>query len=218
MIPTDPISPRSTIDIYRGALDQPSARRRVLDAVAGADHAITVEEVASILGCHPSSARPHLSALAELGLVEVTERRSGMRGRPAALFSTRLPDPARIHTGMMGLINSGLDLLSAPDAYKMGYAWGRSEREREDPAATGLDPQQVALTLARIGFEASWEGENRMRIRSCPLEHRSPEEDFNLWELHRGLVEGLLGDWGGSIVFHRDDPSGGCVVEFVPRG
>ncbi len=207
---------RSTAEVVREALELPPARRRVLDAVAAMPGPSTVAEIAEALDCHVSTARPHLGALAAAGLLTVGERRLGDRGRPAVLYSTRLPDPARIHQGLISLVNSGLEKMGPEEAYDIGLSWGTDERRKDYGSAPGASPQEVVAVLTRLGFDPVWENATFIHVRGCPLAHRSPDEDRNLWELHRGLFEGLLGEGHGTIAFHPDDPRGGCRVEFLP--
>nr|NLD40868.1 helix-turn-helix domain-containing protein [Actinomycetales bacterium] len=212
------IEVRSTAEVVRSAMELPPARRRVLDAVTRSGHPVSVAELAEALACHISTVRPHLGALVAAGLLETSERRLGGRGRPATMYSARLPDPGRIHAGLVHLLTSGLDRVNVELAYDLGYEWGTDERQKDLGEVDGAKPSDVVVILIRLGFDPVWEQEDLVHIRSCPLRHRSADEDRNLWALHRGLFEGLLGTGHGSIAFRPDDPRSGCVVEFVPEG
>ncbi|HZK04897.1 MAG TPA: helix-turn-helix domain-containing protein [Actinomycetaceae bacterium] len=206
---------RSTAAIFQEALRLAPARRRVLELVAGAEQPLSVAEVAQHLDCHPSTVRPHLTELAKTGFLDVQERRLGIRGRPAILYTTRLPDPARIHFGLMSLVSTGLEYMSLEDAYRLGLDWGRDERQRDFPGTSGVDPEGAVEVLSRLGFDPAWESGGRVRVHTCPLEHRSPEQDTNLWELHKGLLRGLLGIWEGRFEFHSQGEHGGCLIDFI---
>ncbi len=196
----------------------PAAKKRVLEAVASIGRAVTVYELAEYMEVNANAIRPHLAYLEAVGLVDVSSRRLPVRGRPATLYATRLPSSERVNSGLLALLNSGLELIGPARAYELGYQWGVAEREREFAESGSMTPQGVAASMARLGFPGVWDTETALHIVDCPFAHRSPQQDSALWELHRGTVEGLLGEWPGAVEFHRDDPRGGCVVEFVPAG
>ncbi|MDO5494560.1 MAG: helix-turn-helix domain-containing protein [bacterium] len=207
---------RPFAEVMEAAIELPPARRRVLEAVEGMGEPATVAEVANSLGVHVSTVRTHLGALVSAGLVRTAERRQGERGRPARVYAPRAADPGRVHQSLISLVNTGLERVGAAESYEIGRAWGAEERRRELGGAADATGQQVVTILARLGFDPVWESESAVHIRSCPLGHRSPEEDQNLWELHRGLFAGLLGRSQDTFRFRPDDPRGGCTVDFGP--
>ena len=209
---------RTTADVVRSAMELPTARRRVLEAVTSRDEPVSVAELAEGLECHISTVRPHLGALVAAGLLETSERRLGVRGRPATVYSARLPDPERIQEALSSVLSIGLERGDEQFAYELGYGWGLEERRKDLGEAAGASPEDVVVILTRLGFDPVWEREDWAHIRTGPFQHRSQERDVNLWALHRGLFEGLLGSGHGTMVFHSDDPRGGCVIGFIPEG
>lgn len=206
--------PRSASAMVVEAVSLPIARRRVLDVVAASESPMSVLEIADALMCHPSTVRPYLNELVEAGLLDVSERRSGGRGRPAVQYSARVPDPSRIHQGLVNLVSSSLEHSSPEDAHRVGVEWGTQERLRDIPGSQGASADEVFQLLIRLGFDPAWDGEDRVHVRSCPFNHSKTGTDENLWQLHLGLVEGLLGDGGTDVRLHPDDPRGGCALDF----
>lgn len=105
-------------------------RHAVLDAVARARGPVTVAGLAADLGLHPNTAREHLDALAEQGLLRRDRARAQGRGRPGWRYeavSTAADPRVREYAGLAAALAGHLHRTSASptdDALEAGRAWG----------------------------------------------------------------------------------------------
>lgn len=172
-------------------------RLRVLEYVR--THApVRTMDAAADLGLHQNTAREHLDALVNLGLVERTTEPAAGRGRPAALYRPSASDPALAARDYAALATALARHLArhSPDperdARAAGAEWGR---ELADGAArTDRDPRQAVLdALSRLGFAPEDEGAERgVALRRCPLLDAARRYPSVVCQVHLGIVEGLL--------------------------
>jgi predicted ArsR family transcriptional regulator len=187
-------------------------RRRVLDLVLEADHAVTVADLTKALGCNHNAVRQHLSQLRAAGLVAETRESRDRPGRPRLLYTaTPRPDPyarlARV-------------LLSARRTGQTPRAAGRSAGRAQ--AAAGLedtDPfDALEADAACQGFSPRRIGHGRklgLVLEACPLADIAADDPATVCAIHRGLAEGLVDGIGGAHVedFLTNDPRrAGCRV------
>ena len=67
---------------------------------------MTAADVASALGLHHNTVREHLDALIDAGLVEVSTRPTGRRGRPALRYASTAPSPTEVLDSYLTLLNA----------------------------------------------------------------------------------------------------------------
>jgi predicted ArsR family transcriptional regulator len=149
----------------------------VLRRVAEGGRALTVGELATVLGGHPNSTRHHLRALVAAGLVQVQARddTASGRGRPAVRYlvtsegryaasGSVAGDPSVAeYLALAGAFADRLAVLGVDaeeESRSVGRAWGTTLAARDlgapgeiptrsDPA----DPRRRVLTLLeRLGF------------------------------------------------------------------
>ena len=170
-------------------------------AAQGTD--VSREQVAKALKISRSQATFHLEKLAEQGLVETTFRRISERRGPGAgrtsklyrrsrqQFQVSLPPreyelAARALAGALGRRATSSRRL-ADAARNISADWA-AERPSKSPL------KSLESVLVRHGYEPSWDGPNRIRLRNCPFEALVSEREeaickvFNL-ELMRGLID-----------------------------
>ena len=154
------------------------ARRRVLDLIETARHPMTAADVASALGLHHNTVREHLDALIDAGLVEVSTRPTGRRGRPALRYASTAPSPTEVLDSYLTLLNAISQTLgTCPQARELaleiGRRWARmtppQETEDADGAATPAQRAAKLLpNLSMMGFAPEPRGETIV-LRACPL-------------------------------------------------
>lgn len=226
----------------RGPVPAPSpelwadpTRHRVLQALAAQGRAVPIAEVVAAVGGHPNTTRGHLEALRAAGLVRRDAAPHVGRGRPPWLHS--LTDVGRsvvrrLRTSQeaagLGVDSLALAfvryLAALPDpsvqAREVGRRWG-SSLPRPSAARTRPGRRRALMDLLdRTGFtpvmarESSLSGPtDEIVLRSCPLLESAREHPEVVCQVHRGLVEGVLGrDGDGS------DGRADVSVELDPWG
>jgi predicted ArsR family transcriptional regulator len=208
------------------------SRARVLAVLQDAGEPLDVGEVARRVGLHANTARFHLDALVEVGVVERAAEQREQPGRPRTLYAAR-PDSARAGRRSYRLLAEILtSFLAAEDpqpaqaAVRAGQAWGRYLAVRPAPfsrmdadAATG----QLVGTLGEIGFapEATTAGRNRrILLHHCPFREAAEEHREVVCSIHLGLMRGVLAELDAPIDAERLDPfvePSLCVAHLATR-
>ena len=151
-----PTSVRSSLHDIRSQISLLPAQRRVLEVVEGAGQPISSAEVAKTLKLHPNTAREHLDALLNAGLVTTLPMRTGKRGRPTLLYSVTTLDPNQILSTYLDVITAtAISLAEGSDgvaqAIAVGKNWAGLTQPRSEAGSEGANA--VAATSA-AGAEA----------------------------------------------------------------
>lgn len=160
-----PTSVRSSLHDIRSQISLLPAQRRVLEVVEGAGQPISSAEVAKTLKLHPNTAREHLDALLNAGLVTTVPMRTGKRGRPTLLYSVTTLDPNQILSTYLDVITAtAISLAEGSDgvaqAIAVGKNWAgltqpRSEAGSEGANAVAAEPSHLSETGANTAAEAN---------------------------------------------------------------
>lgn len=122
-----PTSVRSSLNDIRSQISLLPAQRRVLEVVEGAGQPISSAEVAKTLKLHPNTAREHLDALLNAGLVTTLPMRTGKRGRPTLLYSVTTLDPNQILSTYLDVITAtAISLAEGGDGVAQAIAVGKN--------------------------------------------------------------------------------------------
>ena len=122
-----PTSVRSSLHDIRSQISLLPAQRRVLEVVEGAGQPISSAEVAKTLKLHPNTAREHLDALLNAGLVTTVPMRTGKRGRPTLLYSVTTLDPNQILSTYLDVITAtAISLAEGSDGVAQAIAVGKN--------------------------------------------------------------------------------------------
>lgn len=210
-----------------------SPAERVLTALTEQAGPVTTHDLVEVVGLHANTVRAHLQELAAAGLVTMETLPPAGRGRPAHLYSItdqgravpRVNDPA--FAEYRGLTTAFATHLAArsedpsDEARDIGRAWGRHLATGErtgtgDQASPGEhldvpDPTSLVVRLlARLGFTPVPPAEatpaEGIALRTCPLLELAEEMPEVICQVHQGLVEGALEQYG----------SGATGVELQP--
>ncbi len=195
-----------TIAEWAGGSGLPQVGQRRADVLAclrGADHPQSAAEVASATGLHVNTARTHLDALVRDGLADgMTETRE-TPGRPRILYTSEGSIPGQRSFQMLAEILTGL-VSSLDDgdrlAFEAGEAWGKHLIERPPPSRTIDAPEALArlqVMLEGLGFRPESQGANghvEVTLRNCPFREIALEHTGVVCGLHRGMLQGALGE------------------------
>ncbi len=167
--PDSSAGPAGPAGSERGAPVEPPTvsehQRSVLYALKRCGEA-TVETVASSLGMTVSGARQHLTALADEGLVIVTEkpREPGSRGRASRLYRLAPAAEPLFPKAYGELTNELLDYLSDEDGALVEILFHRRRDSRIGRARARLQGKSLAKRVAELaailtedGYLADWE-------------------------------------------------------------
>lgn len=154
-----PTSVRSSLNDIRSQISLLPAQRRVLEVVEGAGQPISSAEVAKTLKLHPNTAREHLDALLNAGLVTTLPLRTGKRGRPTLLYSVTTLDPNQILSTYLDVITAtAISLAEGSDGVAQAIAVGKNWAGLTCPQPAQSDTQGASgavATEAASGIKAA---------------------------------------------------------------
>lgn len=148
-----PTSVRSSLHDIRSQISLLPAQRRVLEVVEGAGQPISSAEVAKTLKLHPNTAREHLDALLNAGLVTTLPMRTGKRGRPTLLYSVTTLDPNQILSTYLDVITATtISLAEGSDGVAQAIAVGKNWAGLTcpQPAQTGFQGTSGAVAPSAV--------------------------------------------------------------------
>lgn len=193
------------------------SRTRVLAVLQDAGMPLGVADVGSRVGLHPNTARFHLDALVEAGMVERVVEDREQPGRPRTLYAARphaVPAGQRSYRLLAEILASYVAAQlpqPAEAAVQAGQAWGRYLTERPPPFRR-VDPEaateRLVATLEDIGFapEASTAGRRRrILLRHCPFREAAEEHREVVCSIHLGLMQGVLAELDAPLDADRLD-------------
>jgi predicted ArsR family transcriptional regulator len=180
------------------------SRAEVLEYLRDTNAAQPVVAVAAAVGLHENTARFHLDALIEFGLVcrEVEPR--NQPGRPRVLYRA---EPVAGEQQYQQLAAAMVRHFAGPledrgaRAEAAGEAWGAELRATLPPAQVEALPRLLGC-LARLGFrpEVVPGLPPSISVRPCPYPELAAEFPETVCRLHLGLMRGLLDDSGSWMV------------------
>ncbi len=148
-----PTSVRSSLNDIRSQISLLPAQRRVLEVVEGAGQPISSAEVAKTLKLHPNTAREHLDALLNAGLVTTLPMHTGKRGRPTLLYSVTTLDPNQILSTYLDVITAtAISLAEGSDGVAQAIAVGKNWAGLTcpQPAQTGTQGASGAVAPSAV--------------------------------------------------------------------
>lgn len=190
--------------------DQPPAER-VLAALAEQVGPVTTPDLVRAVGLHANTVRAHLQELVAAGLVAVESVPPSGRGRPAHQYVIteagrtvpRVNDPAFAeYRGLTSAFAGHLAEHSerpSVEARQIGQSWGRQLARGE---SGGQGPVSLVVRLlSRLGFSPVPPPEDEdldagVALRTCPLLELAEEMPEVICQVHQGLVEGALDQYG----------------------
>jgi predicted ArsR family transcriptional regulator len=209
------------------------SRARVLGLLRAARGSLGVREIASQAGLHPNTARFHLDALVQAGLVSRERRQREGLGRPGMVYSaTGEGGPAgqrryRLLAEMLASMIAGVLPQPGEAAAEAGREWGRYLTGQLPPYEqldAGEAIERLRATLEDIGFapELTAEGSGyRLLLRQCPFREVAERHQDVVCALHLGLMQGALAQMRAPVTARRLQPfaeAWGCTAELAVDG
>jgi predicted ArsR family transcriptional regulator len=194
-------------------------RARVLEVLRDSGTPLTSPEVAAEVGGHANSARFHLEALVEDGLVDRHQQSRATRGRPRVTYSPAAGAPldaTSAYRELAGMLAEAVvERASSPaDASPAGAARSVGDRHGRDlaPSADGGVPDRrgaaraVVRALERYGFDSRERTSGpagRIDITPCPFLSLARDHGEVVCSLHRGLMDGVLAALDAPVTVDR---------------
>lgn len=200
-------------------ITSPDSRRRVLDAVTAAGHAVSIEEIASATLLHPNTVRGHVEVLLALGDLERTSAGAVGRGRPRWLYTVAEPRLSRYRVLAEALVEQLSDLDDPEVLQRAAERWATGLPE---PNPVDTVDEAVAMTvdsLHQLGFQASTNAVGDViTISGCPYADLT-SGNTAICEIHAALLVQLLDQSGQDVDMTRLDvqPRPGICVAYLER-
>ena len=199
-----------------GTLVDPT-RRRVYEAVAGADGPLSRDDIAQALAMGRTLAAFHLDKLAEAGLLEFTFARPHGRsgpgaGRPAKLYRTAAGDVA-VHVPPRNYPDLAVMLAEAME--RSGHDEIAYQVARAAGAAAGRAGSEPVELLAERGY-APIVREGTTVLRNCPFHVVAHEFPPLICGMNLALVQGMAEAGGWACTATLDPAPGRCCVTLSP--
>jgi predicted ArsR family transcriptional regulator len=190
------------IEIHKALADD--TRYRLYRYLRLSGRPVPVRELATRLGLHANTIRPHLRRLVEAGLVaSETRRGSSAVGRPQTVYTAvpmgnREGRDYRLLADILATLITGTRARTGAES--LAREWGDylMTRHAPPPGARRPGPNLAALreALAEAGFDPRFRRrENRsveIALRGCPFRDLLEEHRELVCTVHRGLLEGML--------------------------
>ncbi|AHH15442.1 putative transcriptional regulator [Nocardia nova SH22a] len=200
----------------------PRQRDRVLALVRDSLEPLDAPLIARALGIHITTARFHLNALIDEGLVEGTWLPSETVGRPRKGYVAAGADPAAPVLAALLAQLGDTPADRKAKAVVAGRMWADSLADVAEPAAGLPDPVTVVtMALTRLGFQVSESvssfGTHEIRLCNCPLRRIAVGAPEIVIGIQQGLIERVLWRHSPALTEHYDvevhpDPAGDCGV------
>lgn len=182
-----------------------------------------------VLDVHPNTVRFHLDALEAAEAVVRSDRRSGGRGRPSAVYSAT---PMATWSGQRDPALLGRILLDAAvddadvDPWEAGRRWGRNHSADTTPATVR---EAISRQLHQTGFDPtetlgtnSDDGQTRFALHNCVFADFFGTHQQAVCALHAGMLEGIReaadADQSYSVELHPFVEPFSCSVTLRGRG
>ena len=194
------------------------SRSEVLEYLRNADAPQPVGAVAEAVGLHENTARFHLDALIEAGLVRSEAEARNQPGRPRVLYRAQQVASDQLYRqlaeAMVRHFAGPLDDRGSR-AEAAGEAWGTELLAALPPAPVEALPRLIGC-LARLGFQPELHPglPPSITLRPCPYADLAGEFPDTVCRLHLGLMRGLL-DANGPWMVDALEPyatADSCVV------
>jgi predicted ArsR family transcriptional regulator len=190
------------IELHKALADD--TRYRLYRYLRLSGRPVPVRELATRLGLHANTIRPHLRRLVEAGLVASETRRGPSAvGRPQTVYSAVAMDNSegrdyRLLADILATLMTGTRARTGAEA--LAREWGDylMTRHAPPPGARRPGPNLAALreALAEAGFDPRFRRRgNRaveIALRGCPFRDLLEEHRELVCTVHRGLLEGML--------------------------
>jgi predicted ArsR family transcriptional regulator len=166
---------------------------------------VSVRELSARLSLHPNTLRPHLRRLEEVGLVTSEVRKGASVGRPQTLYAVTLrEEPEGSDYRLLAEILAGLltGVRARERARDLAREWGGYLVAQGLPKPGPRPPARRSLAvlqeaMSKAGFDPRFRRRSakavEISLRDCPFRDLVEDHRDLVCEVHRGLLEGMLG-------------------------
>ena len=220
----------ATIEVYKALADD--TRYRLYRYLRLSGRPVSIRELSVRLSLHPNTLRPHLRRLEQVGLVASQPRKDASVGRPQTQYAAvereeRGGRDYRLLADILaGLLTGSRQRERARDQAR---AWGEYlvGRAAPKPGARrrgGPDLAALQEALAEAGFDPRFRRRSsrtvEITLRECPFHDLLEEHRDLVCEVHRGLLEGMLGASRPPMALATFAPTDGAgsVCRLTARG
>ena len=207
----------SPIEIHKALADD--TRFRLYRYLGLSGRPVSVRELATRLSLHPNTLRPHLRRLEEVHLVRrETRKGSATVGRPQTLYTAvdRTEREGRDYRLLAEILAGMVSGSRARErAGTLARDWGQylaiqggPKPGTRLPAGRNLAVLQEAMAQAGFDprFRRSGKDDVEISLRDCPFRELLEDHRALVCQIHRGLLEGMLGALKPPLVLHTFEP------------
>ncbi len=239
--PAGAVGPAGPQAMMRALSDLSAAQHTLLREVSRHPQAVTVAALADEMGLHQNSVRESMAVLVERGLVARTRRPAVGRGRPSWAYQSVAPTrTAALSREFADVTAAVAEHLAAttPDpqaaAHDIGARWGRRmidmvTAEPAEGALAGPAPAPgdridvhagtIRLFMSSLGYQAVPDDDPaRIDLFQCPLRTDGNVPDPLVCQMHRGMLDEVLGTVSGGRVGATLTPFAGpgyCTIRLA---
>ncbi|MFV2039865.1 MAG: helix-turn-helix transcriptional regulator [Acidimicrobiales bacterium] len=216
-----PAPPR--LDVLKALGD--NTRYAIYLELARAPSPLATSDIATMLGLHVNTVRPHLERMRDVGLLEVHTASTGGVGRPQHRYALVADAPA---VGLEPPLFPKLARMLLNLASEVGAgsgdacAAGRGQGRHDARGYAGTDTTLALLTeLDKLGFDPQLVVEDDRIVvgfAHCPFSELAESNPGLVCGLHRGMIEGFVAELGQceAPMFRTLVDRNPCQVELVP--
>jgi predicted ArsR family transcriptional regulator len=160
---------------------------------------LSAGEMAAVSGLHRTVVRTHLERLVELGLLEVTLRRTGRGGRPAKLYGrggipANVTIPARRYRHLARGLLAALPGVAGDETALLSAVEEAGAKEGAAVGASSLDEAVAWLNDGGYGaVVTNDEGRLMLELGNCVFSELAMASPAVVCAYDRALLRGLLG-------------------------
>lgn len=235
--PTTSPGPATPRAMMRALTGLSAAQHTLLTEVSSHATPLTITELAERMGLHPNSVRESMAVLVEQGLVARRRQPTLGRGRPSWTYESIAPtQTAALSREFADMTTAVADHLSSsvPDprgaAHDIGARWGRrmldtlpaagtAQTSAEDRSRPEVHASTIRLFMSSLGYQALADDEAaRLTLYQCPLRAEGSVPSPLVCEMHRGMLDEVLGALSDGTVGASLTPFAGpdyCTVELA---
>lgn len=197
--------------------------------LARAPNPLSTSDVAESLGLHPNTVRPHLERMRDVGLLESRPDTAGAVGRPQKLYNLSADAPSLgLEPPVFPMIARMLLSLAEEAGIdgEMAAGAGKDEGQRLAHRRSGARRPCVDAAVAmldELGFDPARvdeDGVATVAFTHCPFADLAESDPDLVCSLHRGMLEGFVGEVGGAEVLSFNDLADRepCRAQLGPAG
>jgi len=218
---------QARLEVFKALGD--NTRYAIYLELARSPSPLATSDIAEPLGLHANTVRSHLERMRELGLLELHVESSGGVGRPQHRYSLAADAPSlglepAVYPMLarMLLVMAGDAGIGTPEAVEAGRDQGAHDARRSGGRAADCI-SALGDHLQMLGFDpesVTDDDATTIAFTHCPFADLAAANPELVCGLHRGIVEGFVGETGGCWVtaFRSLVDADPCQVDLALSG